>query len=291
MHGFVPRALNRLVQRFLRAAPVVLLAILFLALPSSFGWGESAERMIVDKAVDTLPDEMLPFFLANRGYLMQHVTDPLESEARTPADEPKGFIQLDHYGPYPYAALPRAYTAAVAKFGRRQLGARGVLPWQIGLYSQKLTDALRSHNWDDAKLSAAILAHYVAAAHDPFKSTVNRDGVLSDQQGVNERFGVSLVDRYQRFFFLKPNEAAFIRDPTDHAFEMSLDAHSWLENILLADRRAHEGLPGYTSEYYDRFYAQAGATLIRQMTDAATDTGSYWMTAWINAGRPQLPGS
>jgi hypothetical protein len=179
----------------------------------------------------------------------------------------------------------------VEKFGRRQLAARGLLPWQIGLYSQKLTDALRAHDWDDAKLSAAILAHYVAAAHDPFKSTINKDGALSDQQGVNERFGVGLVDRYQRFFFLKPNEAAFIRDPTDHAFEMSLDAHSWLENILLADRRAHEGLTGYTSEYYDRFYAQAGAVLIRQLTDAATDTGSYWMTAWINAGRPQLPGS
>ncbi|MGB9070295.1 MAG: hypothetical protein WCC21_17135 [Candidatus Acidiferrales bacterium] len=291
MRGFVPHAPDRSIRRTLRAAPVLLLAILFLVLPSSFGWGDNAERMIVDKAVDTLPDEMLPFFQANRGYLMQHVTDPLEAETRSPAEQPKGFIQLDHYGSYPYASLPRTYTAAVEKFGRRQLTARGVLPWQIGLFSQKLTDALRAHDWDDAKLSAAILAHYVAAAHDPFKSTVNKDGALSDQQGINERFGVGLVDRYQRFFFLKPNEAAFIRDPTDHAFEMSLDAHSWLENILLADRRAHEGLTGYTSEYYDRFYAQAGAVLIRQLTDAATDTGSYWMTAWINAGRPPLPGS
>jgi hypothetical protein len=285
----VPRATKRALTRSLRAAPVLLVGILFLALPASFGWGDSAERMIVDKAVDTLPDEMQPFFQANRGYLMQHVTDPLQSEARTPAEEPKGFIQLDHYGPYPFTPLPRAYNAAVAKFGRRQLASHGLLPWQIGLYSQKLTDAMRARNWDDAKLSAAILAHYVAAAHDPFKSTSNNDGIASGQPGIAGRFGVSLVDHYQRFFFLKPNEAAFIRDPTDHAFEMSLDAHSWLENILLADRRAHEGLTGYTSEYYDRFYAQAGAVLIRQMTDAATDTGSYWMTAWINAGRPQLP--
>ena len=285
MRGFMRRAM----KRSLRGAPVLLIGILFLALPASFGWGDNAERMIVDKAVDTLPDEMLPFFQANRGYLMQHVTDPLQSEARTPAEEPKGFIQLDHYGPYPFSALPRTYNAAVAKFGRRQLASRGLLPWQIGLYSQKMTDAMRARNWDDAKLSAAILAHYVAAAHDPFKSTSNNDGIASGQPGIAGRFGVNLVDRYQRFFFLKPNEASFIRDPTDHAFEMSLDAHSWLENILLADRRAHEGLTGYTSEYYDRFYAQAGAVLIRQMTDAATDTGSYWMTAWINAGRPQLP--
>jgi hypothetical protein len=270
---------------------VLLLTILFLALPSSFGWGENAERMIVDKAVDTLPAEMQLFFEANRSFLTQHVTDPLQSEARTPEEQPKGFIQLDHYGPFPFAALPRTYTAAVAKYGRRSLDAHGVLPWQIGLYSKKLTDAFRAHNWDDARTSAALLAHYVAAAHDPFKSTVDSAGLLSNQEGVNQRFGVGLVDRYQSFFFMKPNEAAFIRDPTDHAFEISLDAHSWLENILLADRRSHEGLAGYTSEYYDRFYAQAGAVLIRQLSDASTDVGSYWMTAWINAGRPQLPGN
>jgi hypothetical protein len=44
-----------------------------------------------------------------------------------------------------------------------------------------------------------------------------------------------------------------------------------------------------TSNYYDRFYNQAGATLIRQLSDAATNLGSYWLTSWINAGRPALP--
>jgi hypothetical protein len=29
--------------------------------------------------------------------------------------------------------------------------------------------------------------------------------------------------------------------------------------------------------------------LIRQLSEASTDVGSYWLTAWINAGRPQLP--
>lgn len=134
-----------------------------------------------------------------------------------------------------------------------------------------------------------MLAHYVTAAHDPFKTTVNFDGKLSGQAGVNERFGTGLVDRYQLFFFLKPNEAVFIHDPTDRAFEICLTAHSLLESVLLADRRAHTGLTGYTEEYYDRFYAQAGTLLASQLSDAATDVGSYWMTAWINAGRPQLP--
>jgi hypothetical protein len=166
----------------------------------------------------------------------------------------------------------------------------GVLPWQVGTYSKKLTDAFHEHNWADAKLSAAFLAHYVAEAHDPFNTTVNWDGKLSNQLGVNERFGKGLVDRFQLFFFVKPNEAVFIHDPTDHAFDMVLSAHSWLENVLLSDMRAHQGLSGYTDEYYDRFYAQSGAVLVRQLSDASTDLGSYWMSAWINAGRPQLPG-
>jgi len=277
------------IDRKLSAALALLAAIFFLALPASFGWGENAERLITNKAVDTLPDEMLAFFGANRQFLVRHVTDPDQAEFKGSPDQHNSFIQLDHYGQYPFAALPHSYNAAVAKFGKKPLETYGLLPWQIGLYSQKLTEAMRAHNWGEAKLSAAILAHYVAAAHDPFNTTVNSDGKLADQPGVNERFDDGLVDRYQLFFFVKPNEAAFIRDPTENAFEMTFRSHAWLENVLLADRRAHEGLPGYGDEYYDRFYAQAGAVLINQLSEASTDVGSYWMTAWINAGRPQLP--
>lgn len=261
--------------------------LLLLELPPSFGWGQNAERLITNKAVDTLPEEILPFFETYRQFLVQHVTDPDESKGS--AEQRNEFIQLDHYGQFPFTALPRSYSAAVSKYNRRTIETYGLLPWQIGLCSKRLTDAFRARNWGDVRLAAAILAHYVAAAHDPFNTTVNFDGRLSMQTGVNVRFDSGLVDRYQLFFFVKPNDAIFIHDPTDHAFEMALSAHSWLENVLLADSRAHAGLTGYTDEFYDRFYSQAGAVLVRQLSDASTDVGSYWMTAWINAGRPQLP--
>jgi hypothetical protein len=267
----------------------LLILLVFVAQPSSFGWGDNAERLITNKAVDTLPDDMRPFFQAKRQFLVQHVTDADEAQAKNLSEQHHEFIQLDHYGPFPFTALPRVYNAAVSKYTRRTLETYGLLPWQVGLYSKRLTDAFREHNWNEANLSAATLAHYVAAAHDPFNTTTNSDGRLSGQPGANSRFGTGLVDRYQLFFFVRPNEAVFVHDPTDHAFEMTLSAHSWLENILLADLRAHAGLSGYTDEYYDRFYAQAGAVLVRQLSDASTDVGSYWMTAWINAGRPPLP--
>lgn len=275
--------------RRIGAGAVSIAALIALALTCTYGWGANAERLVTNKAVDTLPTEMGTFFESNRQFLVQHVTDAGELDAKIAADEHKSYIQLDHYGQFPFSTLPRAYNAAVKKYGRRTLDKYGLLPWQIGLYSKKLTDALHVQDWSDAKVSAAALAHYVAAAHDPFNTTMNADGALSNQPGVRQRFDTALVNRYQLFFFIKPNEAAFISDPTDHAFEMALSAHSWLENVLLADQRAHQETGAYNDAYYDRFYSQAGAVLVRQLSDAATDIGSYWMTAWINAGRPQLP--
>lgn len=278
-----------MIFRRLCLSSVLLAALIALVQAVLFGWGENGERLVTNKAIDTLPQEMGTFFEDNRQYLVQHVTDAGSLDAKISADEHKDYIQLDHYGAFPYNALPRVYNSAVAKYSRHTLETYGLLPWQIGIYSKKLTDAFQDRNWSEAKVSAAALAHYVAAAHDPFNTTTNFDGKLSGQPGVRERFDSALVDRYQLFFFVKPNEAAFIPDPTDHAFEMALEAHSWLENILLADHRAHQGLTDYTDEYYDHFYAQAGAVLVRQLSDASTDIGSYWMTAWINAGRPSLP--
>lgn len=283
MRSGVLRAVSRLIG-------IVLFGVLYAALPpSAFGWGASADRLIVNRAIETLPPDLRAFFESNRSFLLQHVRDPLDAARKTPAERRNQFLYLDKYGRFPFEALPREYKAAVAKFGKAKLEANGLLPWQIGVYSEKLTNALRDGKWDDAKLYAAILANYVAASHDPFNTTDNADGRLSGQAGVNERFGTTLIDRYASFFPMRPNDAMFISDPTDHAFEACLSAHSWLETILLADRNARRGLNSYTDEYYDRFYNQAAAILIRQLSDASTDVGSFWYTAWKNAGSPQLP--
>jgi hypothetical protein len=265
------------------------LALLVGTSEPSLAWGRNGQRLIVNKAVDTLPPDLRYFFENNRGLLMQHVTDPLDAIAKAPAERRNHFIALDKYGRFPFDALPRNYKAALTKFGKVKLDANGLLPWQIGVYSEKLTKAMEAGKWDEARLDAAILANYVAESHDPFNTTDNFDGHLSGQPGINERFGKTLIDRYSSFFPMRPNDALFISDPTDYAFDACLRSHSWLETILVADRSALRGENSYTDEYYDRFYNQAAAILIRQLSDAATDVGSYWLTAWQNAGRPALP--
>ena len=273
-----------------RTAIIVICSAFFVLSPQNLrAWGKNGHRLVVNKAIDTLPQDIRSFFETNLGLLSQHVTDPLDAIAKTPAERHNHYILLDKYGRFPFEALPRDYKAAVTKYGKTKLEANGLLPWQIGVYSAKLTEAFKAGRWEEARLDAAILANYVAEAHDPFNTTDNSDGRLSGQPGVNERFGTTLIDRYSSFFPMRPNDAVLISDPTDHAFEACLSSHSWLETILLADRNALRGESSFTDEYYDRFYNQAAAILIRQLSDAATDVGSFWLTAWRNAGSPPLP--
>lgn len=273
------------------AAILLLMASVALFPKHTTAWGRNADKLVVNQAIDTLPQDIRSFFEANRAYLLQHVIDPLNALAKTPAEKRNNHLYLDKYGRFPFDALPRNYKAAVDKYGKSKLQSNGLLPWQIGVYSQKLTEDMKAGRWDDARLDAAMLATYVAEAHDPFSTTENFDGKLTAQTGVNERFGTTLIDRFSSFFPMRPNDAAFISDPTDHAFEVCLSSHSLLEPILLADRNAYIAGKSYSynDEYYDRFYNQSAAILIRQLSEASTDIGSYWLTAWTNAGKPQLP--
>lgn len=274
----------------LAALITLIAAAIYPRLPHVFAWSANGDKFVIGKAIDMLPDDMRPYFDSNRAFFTQHVADAIEAQKKNPLLARDSYIRFEKYGAFPFTALPRDYKAALQKFSKHSIDVNGLLPWSVGLYSQKLTEAFRAKNWDQARLATSELAYYVAEAHDPFNTTTNFDGHLSGQTGAGARFDSSLVERYSQFFYLHPSEVTYIHDPTDHAFEMCLTAHAWLEDILLSDRRARAGLSDYTDEYYDRFYSQVGSVLVQQFSDASVDVASYWLTAWTNAGKPQLPG-
>jgi hypothetical protein len=199
------------------------------------------------------------------------------------------YLYMDKYGTFPFLLLPHGYNEAVQKYGAGRVNRDGVLPWQVGQYSLRLTTAFRSRKWDEVTLEAAVLAHYVADARDPLHVTQNFDGQLTNQKGLADRFEISLVDRYSKFFILHPDDASKIDDPTEYAFETCLEAYTELDSIILADLRTRQNLPDYTDDYFDRFYSQVGAIVMKAINEAAHDAGSYWYTAWLNAGKPALP--
>jgi hypothetical protein len=256
---------------------------------TALAWGPPAHRLVNNWAVETLPPEIRGFFAANRQFLIDHANDPAEWMKKDRYEGKRHYLYLDKYGMFPYLDLPHSFQRAVEKFGSGRINRDGVLPWQIGEYSLRLTNSLKAQNWPEARLNAAVLAHYVADAHDPLHTTSNYDGQLTGQTGLASRFGVSLIERYQGFFIFRPIPAAKIDDPTEYAFQAVLEANTWVNQIVLFDRRAVEDFRDFNDDYFDRFYSQAGSIVVREINAAACDAGSYWYTAWLNAGRPALP--
>jgi hypothetical protein len=260
-----------------------------LAGGTALAWGPPAHRLVNNWAVETLPPEIRGFFAANRQFLIDHANDPAEWMKKDRYERKRHYLYLDKYGMFPYLDLPNSFQRAVEKFGSGRINRDGVLPWQIGEYSLRLTNSLKTQNWPEARLNAAVLAHYVADAHDPLHTTSNYDGQLTGQTGLASRFGLSLIERYQGFFIFRPIPAAKIDDPTEYAFQAVLEANTWVNQIVLFDRRAVEDFRDFNDDYFDRFYSQAGSIVVREINAAAYDAGSYWYTAWLNAGRPALP--
>lgn len=256
---------------------------------TALAWGPPAHRLVNNWAVETLPPEIRGFFAANRQFLIDHANDPAEWMKKDRYERKRHYLYLDKYGMFPYLDLPHSFQRAVEKFGSGRINRDGVLPWQIGEYSLRLTNSLKAQNWPEARLNAAVLAHYVADAHDPLHTTSNYDGQLTGQTGLASRFGLSLIERYQGFFIFRPIPAAKIDDPTEYAFQAVLEANTRVNQIVLFDRRAVEDFRDFNDDYFDRFYSQAGSIVVREINAAAYDAGSYWYTAWLNAGRPALP--
>lgn len=257
---------------------------------ATYAWGPTAHRLCNRWAMETLPPEMRGFFEANRQFLIDHANDPDAWMAKDTNERRRHYIYLDKYGIFPYLNLPHSYQAATQQYFKYRINRDGLLPWTIGEYSLRLTNDFKGQNWDQAKLDAAALGHYVADADDPLHTTQNYDGQLTQQTGLAQRFEIGLIDRFSNFFIPSPQDASKIEDPTEYAFQIVLESNTWVNHIVLEDRRAYEGLPSYNGDYFDRFYAQVGSTAMKKVNEAAHDIGSYWYTAWVNAGRPTLPG-
>ena len=279
---------QKAVRALLKALGVALLTGLGTS-SVAFAWGPTAHGLINHWAVETLPPPIRGFFQANQQFLVDHANDPDLWMEKDRYERKRHYMYLDKYGMFPYLELPHNFKQATQKFGGGRINRNGLLPWHVGEYSLRLTNALKAQNWDEAKEVAAALGHYVADAHDPLHTTSNYDGQLTEQTGLGTRFGATLIDRFQAFFIFRPAPATKIDDPTEYAFSAVLESNSHVDEIVLADRLALEGLRDYNDDYFDRFYTRIGSIAVREINKAAHDTGSYWYTAWLNAGRPQLP--
>ena len=283
----------------------LLFCLLILIGKQSFCWGFFAHKKINYQAVFLLPPEMLVLYKSQIDFLAEHAVDPDKRRYAIPEEGPRHFIDIDHYGKYPYSELPRKWTDAVAKFSEDSLKAYGIVPWWVQTMLQRLTTAFKEkYQAKILKLSAEI-GHYIADAHVPLHASQNHNGQLTNQKGIHgfweSRVPELLADKEWDFFIGK---ADYIKNPGEFIWQRVLESAAAADTVLLFERELNnnfspdqkfgfEDRNGVTVRQYSSAYSIAYNTKLdgmieRRMRQSIYAIASFWYTAWVNAGQPDL---
>jgi hypothetical protein len=102
--------------------PLFLGAVLLLPSTSRApDWGFFAHRRINRMAVFTLDIDMMPFFRRHLEYLTEHAVDPDKRRYATRHEAVRHYIDIDQWGRYPFANVPRNWTDALIRYHTLEL--------------------------------------------------------------------------------------------------------------------------------------------------------------------------
>ena len=289
---------------------VVSLFLCFLFVLSyfpSYCWGFFAHQKINYYAVFLLPPEMMVLYKPNIGFLSEHAVDPDKRRYAVKDEGPRHYIDIDKYGHYPYPELPRKWNDAVVKFGEDSLKQHGIVPWHVQVILQRLTNAFKERNFSHIMKNSAEIGHYISDAHVPLHASSNHNGQFTNQKGIHgfweSRVPELLAEKQWDFFIGK---AQYIKNPGEfiwaRVLESALAADSVLRfereltNQFSADKKySFEERNGivirqYSEAFTIAFNKKLDGMIERRMRQSISSVASFWYTAWINAGQPDLKG-
>lgn len=96
--------------------PISFILILLLSFTLPDDWGFYAHRRINRMAVFTLPPEMIVFYKKNLEFITEHAVDPDKRRYSSKFEAVRHYIDLDHWGEYPFEEVPRPWTNALMKY-------------------------------------------------------------------------------------------------------------------------------------------------------------------------------
>ena len=284
----------------MRRVIAVLGVMALAAMPTpARAWGYEAHKFIMERAIGLLPAEIRPLFEQNRATLVERAIDPdtWQIAGFDAQEDPNHFLDLDWegYGKYPYSGLPRDYTAAIAKFGKKRVDENGTLPWRTEEIYGELRRAFESYGRRgpfgrfDILFFSAWLTHYVSDAHVPFHTVMNYDGQLSGQHGIHSRFEAFLFERYRDQWTIAPKPVPPIRNPRDYIFDVVLQGTQLVPPILKADLDAIGGRDEYDDAYYAAFFKANRAVVELRLNESIAASAAMIAGAWEAAGKPAVP--
>jgi S1/P1 Nuclease len=281
------------------------LAIGFLTL----SWGIVGHERINKAAVMALPRPLQIFFYNHIDFITQEASVPdIRKYALNYKDEnPRHYFDMENFGSVD--SIPKTLEAAKKKYDTKFLNDNGILPWYIEDMMVKLTKAFKDKNRAEILFLAADLGHYIGDAHMPLHTSANHDGQLSDQKGIHSLWESRLPELFAKNYKLNVPQANYYEDVHKATWDMINDTHSLVQPLLDIDKKLRTSTPEnevfkmdadgkvlkskynsavFSDEYAKKLHKDLNGMVENQMKKAITATASFWYTAWVNAGKPDL---
>lgn len=278
---------------------------LMFSINQAFCWGFYAHGKINYYAVFLLPPEMMILYKPNISFLEEHATDPDKRRYAVPDEGPRHYIDIDYYGTYPYTLLPRNWKEAVEKYSEDSLLLHGIVPWHIQKMLYRLTEAFVKKDFAMIMKNSAEIGHYIADAHVPLHASSNHNGQLTNQKGIHgfweSRVPELIAEKEFDFFIGKAN---YINNPGNFIWARVLESAYAADSVLLIEREltqdfaddkkyAFEERNGlvikqYSSAFTIAYNKKVDNMVEKRMRQSIYAIASFWYTAWVNAGQPDL---
>jgi hypothetical protein len=270
-----------------------------------FCWGFYAHKKINYYAVFLLPPEMMVLYKPNIDFITEHAVDPDMRRYAVPEEGPRHYIDIDHYGKYPYDSLPRKWTDAVAKYSEDTLNMYGIVPWWLQTMLSRLTNAFKEKNQAKILKYSAEIGHYIADSHVPLHANSNHNGQYTDQKGIHgfweSRIPELMAEKEWDFFIGK---AEYIKNPADFIWKRVLESGAASDTVLKYEKELTRTFPSdqkfsfenrngitirqYSSAFSKKYNEMLKGMVERRMRQSIYAVASFWYTAWVNAGQPDL---
>jgi hypothetical protein len=284
---------------------ILLITVAVLCNHALYPWGFYAHRQINYYAVFMLPPGMMSLYKQNIQFLSEHAVDPDKRRYAIAAEGARHYIDIDHYGTFPFDSLPRTWKKAVEKYGADTLQTYGIVPWHIQTMLFRLTAAFKAKDQVKILKLSADIGHYIADAHVPLHVCSNHNGQLTNQQGIHafwESRIPELLAATSWDFLL--GKATYIANPGSFIWARVLESAAASDSVLRIERelttqfssdqkysfepRNGQVLRQYATGYCLAYNQQLNNMIERRMQQSIIAVASCWYTAWVNAGQPDL---
>lgn len=284
---------------------LLLIPLIFTCLPrTSFAWGFWAHQRINRLAIFTLPPEMLGLYKKNIEFLTEHAVDPDKRRYAVDGEAAHHFIDIDHYGEYPFDNVPRYWEDAVKKFSSDTLEAYGVVPYHLPTVVIRLKKAFERRDLLSILKISSDLGHYVGDSHVPLHTTENYNGQLTGQKGIHGFWESRLPELFGEQYDFFVGNCYYVEDLYNESWKFVLESHVLLDSVLDLEKRLSQEYPAdkrygyesrnnivvrtYSREYAAEYHRRMNGMVEKRMRQAILRVGSYWYTAWRLAGSPDL---